>query len=106
VTHPPYGSQDLRRFVPALQDGRLLSPEMRRAMLTPKPELGAPDYGYGMQMFTSDGTVVRHTGGGPGTSANVEFQADGDLITISLGNLPLRQVSVLRRLQALGMASR
>lgn len=98
--------EDLRRFVRALRDGRLLGPDLRRAMLTPKPELGAPDYGYGVQMFSADGSVVGHTGGGPGTSAHVEFEADGDLTTISLGNLALRQVSVLRRLQALGEASR
>jgi CubicO group peptidase (beta-lactamase class C family) len=97
--------EDLRRFVRALKDGRLIGPTLRRMMLTPKPELGAPEYGYGIQIFRSDASVVGHTGGGPGTSAVVEFSDDDDLVIVTLGNLAVRNASVMRRLRYLGEVS-
>jgi CubicO group peptidase (beta-lactamase class C family) len=63
----PVGGQystvhDLNVFLHALITNKLLSPEMTRQMLTPKPELKNTRYGYGIQYFL-DGKLVGHTGG-------------------------------------------
>lgn len=53
---------DLNIFLHALVTNKLLSPEMTRQMMTPKPELKNTRYGYGIQYFL-DGKLVGHSGG-------------------------------------------
>jgi CubicO group peptidase (beta-lactamase class C family) len=67
VLGSPVGGQystvhDLNVFLHALVTNKLLSPEMTRQMLTPKPELKNTRYGYGIQYFL-DGKLVGHSGG-------------------------------------------
>jgi CubicO group peptidase (beta-lactamase class C family) len=66
----------------------LLSPETTRLMQTPKPELGGTSstYGFGMVIFSQDGSRVGHTGAGPGTRAYVELDMEHDLVVVVLGN--------------------
>ncbi|HVL68117.1 MAG TPA: serine hydrolase domain-containing protein [Vicinamibacterales bacterium] len=78
---------DLLRFMAALRANRLLSPSMTQLMLSPKPELGSRNYGFGSQIFTPDGRRFGHTGGGHGTSASLEYDAASDLTVIVLGNM-------------------
>lgn len=63
----PFGGQystvhDLNIFLRALVTNKLLTPEMTRLMMTPKPELNNTRYGYGIQYFL-DGKLVGHSGG-------------------------------------------
>lgn len=86
---------DLVRFVHALRTHRLLSPASTEAMLTPKPELNSPAYGYGTEIF--DPGLVGHTGGGPGTGAHVQFNVAGDLTVVVLGNIATEPGIIIRR---------
>jgi len=76
---------DMFRFLEALRTHELLKPETTTMMLSPKPELGSPQYGFGTQIFAADG-MVGHTGGGPGTRSWVSMDPGTGLIVIVLGN--------------------
>lgn len=76
---------DMFRFLDALRTNRLLKPETTQMMLSPKPEMNAPQYGFGTQIFAADG-MVGHTGGGPGTRSWVSMDPKTGLIVIALGN--------------------
>jgi len=61
---------DLSRFVGALVNNVLLSDFYTRKVLTPKPGLNAPSYGYGF--FISD-EKISHSGDGTGVSAHLTY---------------------------------
>jgi CubicO group peptidase (beta-lactamase class C family) len=63
---------DLVKFTRALQSGKLLQPESVRALLTAKPELNAPRYGYGFDVDDARG-IAGHGGGFAGISANLDM---------------------------------
>lgn len=75
---------DMHRFALALLDGRLLPDGLVDRMLSPKPELGSPHYGYGAQIF--DDGWVGHTGGGPGTSDYFMIHPETRAVVVVLGN--------------------
>lgn len=57
---------DMRKWLPALATGSLLSPELQKQRLETLPEPGGPaDFGYGMGVFTVDGWIG-HNGSVPG----------------------------------------
>lgn len=78
---------DLLKFAEALRTNRLLKPETTRLMLSAKPDEMSPQYGLGTQVFTPDGRIVGHTGGGPGTASAVEIHLDGGYVAIALSNM-------------------
>jgi D-alanyl-D-alanine carboxypeptidase len=61
-------AEDVVRFVAALRNGKLISPETYKLLTTPKPELGAKTYGYGFAMESSDEgrDVIGQGGDAPG----------------------------------------
>jgi CubicO group peptidase (beta-lactamase class C family) len=77
---------DLARFVDALRGNKLLSADMTARMLTPKPDMSSPNYGFGTQIFDATANLVGHTGGGPGTAAFVQFDKTTGLTAIVLSN--------------------
>lgn len=69
---------DLWRFGLALREHRLLGPEYTEMVLTAKPEIGSPFYGYGF--FVEQGETGRNVGhGGDGTGINARFRMYLDL---------------------------
>lgn len=90
---------DMHRFARALLDGSLLEPETVELMLSAKPELLSPRYGFGAQLLW--GAWVGHTGGGPGTQDFFMFRpSTGDVIMI-FGNMvgdTVEVVTAARRL--------
>lgn len=57
---------DMRKWMPALATGSLLSPELQQQRLQTLPEPGGPaDFGYGMGIFTVAGWIG-HNGSVPG----------------------------------------
>jgi CubicO group peptidase (beta-lactamase class C family) len=76
---------DLFRFAEALRQGRLLRPETVRAMRVPRTELGAVDYGYGIDRERGQG-IWGHTGGIPGAEADVELFGDSGYVLVVLSN--------------------
>ena len=73
-------AEDLLRFDRALRGGKLLGRQYVGMLLSPKPELKSPDYGFGFQVRTTeDGTrVAGHGGGFPGISSNLDMFLNGD----------------------------
>src|SRR5687768_17035111 len=65
-------AEDLRAFALALIGGRLLSLNIVDTMRSPKPELGATEYGYGVLLWRGAG-VWGHSGDLPGTNADLEI---------------------------------
>jgi len=63
---------DLLRFDQALHSGKLLSRADVQSVLSPKPELGANDYGYGFDVDPGRGSAG-HSGGAEGVSNNFEM---------------------------------
>lgn len=86
---------DMMRFGEALRLNRLLLPETTRMMLTPKPELGSPAYGFGAGVHGNGG--VGHTGGGPGTNNAFEIYLETGVIIVALGNIVGETGAVVRR---------
>ncbi len=91
---------DMARFVDALRGNKLLSAEMTARMLTPKPELSSPQYGFGTQIFDPTANLVGHTGGGPGTAAFVQFDRTTGLTAIVLSNNAGPSDAIARRIFA------
>jgi CubicO group peptidase (beta-lactamase class C family) len=94
-------ARDLYTFMRALTGGQLLSPRMTEAMLTPKPALGSPAYGYGIQLLSPSGNIIGHTGGGPGVSDFVAVHRPSGTFTVALSNLAGETGALVRRGQTL-----
>ena len=90
---------DLARFAAALHGNKLLSADMTARMLTPKPELSSPSYGFGAQIFPTE-NQVGHTGSGPGTAARVQFDKTTGLTAIVLSNNAGPSDAIARRIFA------
>jgi CubicO group peptidase (beta-lactamase class C family) len=68
---------DLLKFERALRTGKLISEESVKLLLSAKPELNSPQYGYGFQI-DDDGKIVGHGGGFLGINSNLDmFQGTG-----------------------------
>lgn len=98
---------DLHRFAMALLGGRLVGRDMVTTLTTPKPELGAKNYGYGFAV-SPDGRVVGHSGGFPGISSNLDIVPATGQVMVILSNygrsgmklLPLRQLILAQQAPA------
>lgn len=90
---------DMFRFLEALHGNRLLKAETTRMMLSAKPEMNSPQYGFGTQLFP-DG-AVGHTGGGPGTASWISLDPRTGLVVVALGNVVGQTGSVVRRAKEL-----
>jgi CubicO group peptidase (beta-lactamase class C family) len=90
---------DLMKFANALRDGSLVTPETLDLMRAPKPELGSPEYGFGVTLWQAPG-VWGHSGRLPGADADLEFY-DDDYIGIVLANYDNVNLPVLRTMRAL-----
>ncbi len=94
-------ARDLYTFMRALLGNQLLSPQMTETMLTPKPALGSPAYGYGIQRLSPSGNVIGHTGGGPGVADFVTVHRPSGTFTVALSNLSGETGALVRRAQSL-----
>jgi CubicO group peptidase (beta-lactamase class C family) len=90
---------DLVRFASALLAGRLLSARMLDVMRTPKPDLGAPGYGFGVARDRTPG-VWGHGGDLPGADAALEFYDDGYVVVV-LANMDTVAAPILQTARAL-----
>ncbi len=78
---------DLARFARALMSHELLGPAMTEEAVTPKPETGAPHYGYGFFVFDGEvGRTVEHAGNGMGVSAVFRIYRDLGFTVAVLSN--------------------
>ncbi len=89
--------EDLLRFDRALRGNVLLDAEHTAMVWSPKPELNAPNYGYGFGAAgTGDDRIVGHGGGFDGISSNLDMFLDSGYTAIVMSNYdggsgPLRE---------------
>lgn len=66
--------EDLLKFDVALRSNKLVGAEYVKMLLSAKPDLKSPQYGYGFQITNRDGAlIVGHSGGFPGISSNLDM---------------------------------
>jgi D-alanyl-D-alanine carboxypeptidase len=88
-------SLDLFHFAEALRTGRLVSRKTLEQMRTPRRELGAADYGFGVDLYRGH-NVWGHSGAIPGAESELELYADSGYVFVLLGNVvtgdPIRRL--------------
>lgn len=90
--------EDVFRFAEALKAGNLVSPSMVELLTSAKPELNAPDYGYGFSVLPGR-AIYGHSGGLLGASANLDIaEAPAGWVVVVLANtLSMRAVTLKAR---------
>jgi CubicO group peptidase (beta-lactamase class C family) len=78
--------EDLLKFEMALYSNKIISEKMRLFVMSPKPELNSPSYGYGFQIF-DDVHAVGHTGGFKGITTSMKIYEKSGYVAIVLSNL-------------------
>jgi CubicO group peptidase (beta-lactamase class C family) len=79
--------EDLLRFAVALQTHKLLSPDYTDLVLSPKPELTSPFYGYGFYVSQSEvGQIAEHGGDGTGIESSFRMYLDSGYVVAVLSN--------------------
>jgi CubicO group peptidase (beta-lactamase class C family) len=96
---------DLTRFAEALKAGRLVSKESVRLLTTPKPELGARDWGYGFAL-EEGGKIVGHGGGFNGISAQLDIYLGEDYTVAVLSNYGDGATSIVEKARDLLLPGR
>ncbi len=93
---------DLLRFDQALRAGRLVSMQTAGLHWSPKPELGAPKYGYGFAIEGRPGdTIVGHDGGFPGISAHLGMHLDTGWTVVVLSNYGQAAMVIVDKIEEL-----
>ncbi|MEV0380489.1 serine hydrolase domain-containing protein [Nonomuraea sp. NPDC050643] len=100
---------DLNRFMTALMDGRLLTPELLTAMKDTTPATGMPggwEYGLGLMKMplTCGGFAWGHGGDIPGYETRNGVTEDGRAATIAVTALPENEAAMLGVLGTLDTA--
>ncbi|MBL8167507.1 MAG: serine hydrolase, partial [Acidobacteria bacterium] len=77
--------EDLLKFDVALRSGKLLGKEYVKLLLSPKPELKSPDYGYGFQV-DNENQIAGHGGGFPGINSNLDMFLGNGFTAVVMSN--------------------
>jgi len=94
---------DLLKFDMALRANKLVGAEYVRQLLSAKPELNSPAYGYGFGVDTKN-RVVGHSGGFSGISSNLDMFLDSGYTAIVMSNYGGGSQPVTRKMQELILA--
>ena len=77
--------EDLLKFATALRAHKLVGESYVKLLLSAKPELNSPRYGFGFSI-DSDNQVVGHSGGFPGISSNLDMFLRSGYTAIVMSN--------------------
>ena len=91
---------DLFKFDVALRSGKLVGQEMVKTLLAAKPELKAPDYGYGFQI-DKELSIAGHGGGFPGISSNLDMFLSNGYTAAVMSNYGLAATPVTEKIREL-----
>ncbi|MCA1566587.1 MAG: beta-lactamase family protein [Acidobacteria bacterium] len=91
---------DLLKFDTALRANKLVGAEYVRQLISAKPELSSPQYGYGFGVDTKR-RIVGHSGGFAGISSNLDMFLDSGYTAIVMSNYGGGSQPVSRRIQEL-----
>lgn len=89
---------DLLKFANALREGKLVGKEYVKTLITPKPELNSPNYGYG---FGTNPETFGHTGGFPGISSELVMFVNSDYAAVVLSNYGFGSQTVTGKIRGL-----
>jgi len=96
--------EDLLRFDVALRGGKLVNAESLKILLSPKPEINSPSYGYGFSVNREDG-IAGHGGGFPGISSNLDMFLQNGYTTVVMSNYGGGSQPVMRKMRELVQAA-
>jgi CubicO group peptidase (beta-lactamase class C family) len=96
--------EDLMRFDVALRSNKLVGAEYVKLLLSPKPELKSPDYGYGFQI-DRENQVAGHGGGFEGISSNLDMFLNSGYTAVVLSNYGGASFPVLEKMRELALAA-
>lgn len=77
--------EDLLKFAVALRANKLVGAEYVQQLLSAKPEMNSPGYGFGFSVDTQQ-KIAGHGGGFPGISANLDMFLESGWTAIVLSN--------------------
>ncbi|HMG34279.1 MAG TPA: serine hydrolase domain-containing protein [Blastocatellia bacterium] len=92
--------EDLLKFAVALRSNKLVGAEYVKLLLSPKPELNSPGYGYGFQIET-DAQIAGHGGGFPGINSNLDMFLGSGWTAIVMSNYSRGAQPVQEKMRAL-----
>jgi CubicO group peptidase (beta-lactamase class C family) len=92
--------EDLLKFAVALRSNKLVSAEYTKLLITPKPELNSPRYGYGFGIDTEQGTAG-HSGGFPGISSDLTIFLNSGYTAVVMSNYGSGSRPVVERIREL-----
>lgn len=96
---------DLLRFDLALRGNKLVGPEYVKVLLSPKPEINSPQYGYGFGIDTVNRTAG-HSGGFPGISSDLTMFLEDGYTSVVMSNYGGASQPVRRKIEELVLATR
>jgi CubicO group peptidase (beta-lactamase class C family) len=96
--------EDLLRFDVALRSNKLVGAEYVKLLLSPKPELKSPDYGYGFQI-DREKQIAGHGGGFEGISSNLDMFLNSGYTAVVLSNYGGASFPVSEKMRELALAA-
>jgi CubicO group peptidase (beta-lactamase class C family) len=96
---------DLSAFARALRDGTLASVGTAASLLSAKPHLGSPRYGFGFAADAESG-IAGHSGGFLGVGANLDMFLDSGWTGVVLSNYTGGALAVAMRMRELARSAR
>ncbi|HKQ78536.1 MAG TPA: serine hydrolase domain-containing protein [Blastocatellia bacterium] len=96
--------EDLMRFDVALRSNKLVGAEYVKLLLSPKPELKSPDYGYGFQL-DRENQIAGHGGGFEGISSNLDMFLNTGYTAVVLSNYGGASFPVMEKMRELAAAA-
>ena len=96
--------EDLLKFDMALRSGVLVNAESRRALLSAKPQIGSPGYGYGF-IIQNGGEIVGHSGGFTGINSNLDMFLESGYTAVVMSNYSQGAQPVVEKIRELLGAS-
>jgi hypothetical protein len=100
---PKTTAEDLLRFDIALRTNKLISAASRELIMTAKPELKSPDYGYAFGIGRSEklGRTAGHSGGFSGISSVLRMYLDSGYAVVVLTNYGVGSQVALQKIEGL-----
>lgn len=96
--------EDLMRFDVALRSNKLVGAEYVKLLLSPKPELKSPGYGYGFQIDVEN-QIAGHGGGFEGISSNLDMFLNSGYTAVVLSNYGGASFPVSEKMRELALAA-
>ena len=94
--------EDLLKFDIALRSHMLLNPKYTEMVVSGKPELNSPDYGFGFGIRgTPENRVVGHSGGFPGINSNLDIFLDTGYTSAVMSNYDMGAMGVTDKIREL-----